>query len=289
MAFRKSTKRSFKKRRPASKKKQVQRAVRSVNNRIFRKRVKSVVMSVSETKHISVRNTKFPMSLNVSNNVLTSNMFILTPCQPGEVIPYGGISGPGIGSSDGQREGNKIRVVKSFLNLVITPENYDVDTNSVLRPMNGRLWFFRSKRAQQTVPSGAAICGATGNFLQDGTGMSGLAGNLSDNLMFINKDLYTYLGHKDFKLGFAAYNATNTNNEPTYQYFHNNDYRMNYIAKINTTRYTQKEFAWDDAGLPVTPYTYCLLQLVNADGSTQYVNQLPARVVYEQGFYYKDL
>jgi len=282
-------KRSFKKRRPASKKKQVRRAIRSVNNRIFRKRVKSVVMSVAETKHISVRNTKFPYSLNVTNNSLLNNLFILTPCQPGEVVPYGGISGPSIGSGDGQREGNKIRVIKSFLNLVITPEPYDVDLNSAMRPLNGRLWFFRAKRAQQTIPSGAAICGAAGNFLQDGVGMSGLAGNLSDNLMYMNKDLYTYLGHKDFKLGFAHYNATNTNDEPTYQYYANNDYKMNYVAKINTTRFTFKEFAWDDAGLPVTPYTFCLLQLVNADGSTQYVGQKPAKVVYEQGFYYKDL
>lgn len=267
----------------------IRRVVRKFKNRVFRKRVKSVIHAVAETKHISVRNTKIPYILDVNTPTISSNMWILNPCQPTEVAPFGGIQGPLIGSQDGQREGNSITVKRAFLNMVIYPEGFDENYNNSIRPLNGRLWFFRTKRNQQTPPTSAQLCGTLGNFFQDTTGMSGFAGNLSDNLMRLNSDLYTYLGHKDFKLGFSAYNGTGSNTQPMDQYYHNNDYKMNCIFKMNITKYLPKKFTWDDAGVPTHPYTFCVIQVVKADGSSSDFSQLPCRVMYEMGWHYKDI
>lgn len=271
-------------------KKVIRKAVRSVKNRAFRARVKSVIMATSETKYISVRNTKLNTLLNTGTAGLTQNMWILNPCQATEVTPYGGIQGPLIGSQDGQREGNSIQVKRMFLNLVVTPEGYDPLTNPVPAPLNCRLWFFRTKRNAQLLPTTAQLCGPNGNFFQDGLSASGFSGNLSDNLMHLNTDLYTYLGHKDFKLGFSSYVGSNPAGErPDDFYLSNNDYKFNYSARLNLTRYIPKKFTWDDSGVPTHPYTYCVLQLVAADGRTLLDNSILSRTVYEMGWYYKDI
>lgn len=276
-------------RRSTTFKRVAKKAVAQAARKVFRKRVKQVINATAETKHISVRNTKIPYILDVNTPTLSSNLWILNPCQPTEVAPYGGISGPGIGSQDGQREGNKIQVRRAFLNMVIIPEPWDENYNNNIRPLNGRLWFFRTKRNKQVPPLAADVCGATGKIFQDTTGMSGFAGNLSDNLMRLNSDLFTYIGHKDFKLGFSAYNGTGTNTQPADQYYHNNDYKMNCIFKMNITKYLPKIFSWDDSGVPTHAYTYCLVQVVKADGSSSDFSQLPCRIQYELGWHYKDI
>lgn len=271
-------------------KKLVRKTIRKVKNRVFRARVKSVILSTSETKYISVRNTKLCTLLNTGTAGLTQNMWILNPCQAAEVAPYGGIQGPLIGSQDGQREGNMIQVQKVFLNLVVTPEGYDPLTNPVPAPLNGRLWFFRSKRNKSLVPTTADLCGPNAKFFQDGLSASGFSGNLSDNLMHLNKDLYTYLGHKDFKLGFSSYVGSNAAGErPDDFYLSNNDYKFNYSARLNLTRYCPKKFTWDDYGVPTNAYTFCVIQLVAADGRTLLDNSIVARCVYDMGWYYKDV
>lgn len=279
---------TYRRRRPSSTKKIVRRAVRKAKNKIFNKRVRRVVARSAETKSINYRDTKLPTCLQAASTAITQNIWILNPVSAAEATPYGTYTGPLRGNADGQRIGNRVTVVKSWLNLIFFPETYDNLINPSPRPMHCRLWFFRLKRNGNLIPSTAAVCGA-GNIFVDGTATTGFVGNLSDNTQRLNPDLYTYLGHRDFKLGFASYNGTGSNTQPLDQYYSNNDYALNQIIRIDVTKYCAKNFAWDDSDLPVHKYTYCLMQWMNADGTTAGADHRQMRVQYTIGFSYKDM
>lgn len=268
-------------------KKAVTRAVRSVRNRVFNRRVRDVISREVETKNLTIRNTKLPACLQNASPFINNNMWILNPVSAADAATYGVPAGPDRGTGDGQRIGNTVRPVKVWLNIVMFPEGYDAIYNPNPRPLTIRFWFFRTKRNQNTIPTPAQLCGA-GNFFTDGTGQTGFVGNLSDCMQRLNPDLYTYVGHKDVKLGFSSYNGTGSNTQPLDHYYQNNDYKLNHIMKLDVTKYVAKRWQWDDSNNTVHPNTYCIMQLNAADGTTLGLNDVTMRAVYTLGFRYKD-
>lgn len=266
----------------------VKKAVRKAKRSLFRKRVKRIIQQSAEVKHISVRGTKTTTVLRTGTISYAQNAWILTPLSGANVATYGGYS-IGIGSQDGQREGNRVALKKSMFNVSITVKPYG-PLNVIPVPQVCRLYFFRTKANQQTAPFVNEICGSTGNFFQDGTGNTAFIGSLADMNMHMNSDRYTYLGHKTIKLGYSMYEGMgSTGPGPNNQYFANNDFKLNYTRRINVTKFMPKTFTWDDTGNSITPFTWVLIQSVNADGTTAAIDTELLTVIYEQYNEYTDI
>jgi len=267
----------------------VKRAVRAFKRKVFNKRVKRVIQRSAETKHISKRGTKYCIRLQANNTSLNTNMFILSPTTGTDNTTYGGFD-IARGTSDGQRVGNKVMLKKALFNISVYPTPYNAATNVNPTPQVVRMYFFRTKINKNTVPAATALNGAAGNFFQEGVGATGFIGTLADINMRLNDDLYTYVGSKTVKLGYAANNGTGAGAQAGPQYFQNNDFRMNYTKRLNITKYLPKQFTWDDGGNSTTPYTYCLIQPVNADGSNNgSLVESPINCIYEQYYEYTDV
>lgn len=268
----------------------VKRAVKKFKKRVFRKRVQRIIQSSAETKVFSKRSTKYPSTIASGIGNLYDNTYILTPAvttvgSDGEL--YDGIN-MDRGTADGQRVGNKVRVKKAMFNIVCTPMPQDSVQNPSIRPLWCRIFFYRKKVNPGTMPPTVDMTSA-GNFFQNGITQVGFNGTVLDYNMMMNTDMYTYLGHKTFKLGFADYNGTGTNTQPTWQYFSNNDYKMTYARRFNITKMLPKQFAWNDNGNVVTPYTLATIQVVDGSGGAAVTNTFPMKIEAEQYYEYTDI
>lgn len=267
----------------------VKKAVRTFKRKVFAKRVRKIVQRSAETKHVSKRGTKYCVRMQNAQTSLNTNMWILSPSTGADNTTYGGVD-VAKGTSDGQRVGNKITLKKAMFNISMYPTPYNAATNVNPTPQVVRMYFFRTKINKNTVPASTTLNGPGGNFFQDGTTATGFIGTLADINMRLNDDLYTYVGSKTVKLGYASNNGTGAGSQPGPQYFQNNDFRMNYTKRMNITKYLPKQFLWDDAGNVVTPYTYCLIQPLNADGSNNAsLVESPINCIYEQYYEYTDV
>lgn len=262
----------------------IKKVIRKHKRTVFRKRVKSIIQSIAEVKHISSRGTKTFSPLRSGAGSYGSNIFYMTPSPAS--VPFGGCN-IGIGSQDGQREGNKVQIKKAMFNIALSTLPYNGTVNPTPQPQVVRLYFFKTKVNQTTAPAVGDLCGATGNFFQDGTGSTGFIGSLADINMHMNTDRYTYLGSRTCKLGYQQYGGSGGNMGA--QWFGNNDYKMNYVRRINITKMIPKTLSFDDTGAGTTPQVYALFQVVNSDGTTAAVTETPVQCIYEQYYEYTDI
>lgn len=266
----------------------VSKVVKKTRKSNLRKFVKKVVEAQEEVKTISKRGTKqlTTLQLGADQTDVNVNSLILTPVTAGSVeqTAIGGLA-ISQGTADGQRVGVKIRPKKVMLNIALSCNPYNASTNAYPCPYIVRMYFYRIKLNPSTIQTTGAVNGSTGIFFQDGTTQTGFIGTLADLNMKINSDRFTYIGHHTFKLGYANYAATGSD---LFQYFANNDYKLNVLRKINITKYCPKIFQWDDAGTCVTPYLHCIFQVVPATGTVPFLEQLPVQLIWDHIIEYTD-
>jgi len=147
--------------------------------------------------------------------------------------------GQGVGMS--QRIGNKVRITKATLEIIVYPAPYDNQGNEVNllpQPYDVRMIICHGKQT----PSEVIV---SGTFFDNGNTTRSPTDNLQDMMIPVNKDLYVVSKDIKFKVGNADYegNASSTVNN----YYANNDYKLNYMRKFDITKYLPKNIEWNDS------------------------------------------
>lgn len=184
------------------------------------------------------------------------------------------------GVGQGERIGNKCRIVKATLSYVLRPNPYNATTNIAPLPQEVIIRIMSVKNTNELVA-------AAGNYFQAGDGSQSPTGNLLDIPKVVNTDLYTQYRMIRHKLGTSAYEGGVPNG--TNQFYANNDFHYNAIKTIDVTKYCPKIIRFNDnTSTPSTRVLQTFIEAVNADGSTSAVNQVPVTMDYTVNLWYKD-
>jgi len=173
--------------------------------------------------------------------------------------PYNGYLTIAQGSTQGARTGNKIRVAKAKLSLILYPQPYDAVSNPSPRPQYVKFWFVRPKaQANSTTLT-------INNFFQNGASALAFNGGLVDLNNQVNSQQYTLLGSKVYKLGNATISQPGVTNS---QLFANNDFPVSVIKTLDITKYLYKEYQFNDSdNTAINDMTVMFVEGINADGT----------------------
>jgi len=259
--------------------------------RVFNRRVKRVVRRMAENKQVCVPFVVRPLCLSSNTQSLTDNC--LTCCPSSGTLNAYSISQ---GTGNAARIGNRVSTRKLILKYQINASPYDATTNINPRPVHVRMLFLKSKlepssNLLQSQVTGAGAGG--GKLFESGQTTTGFLGSLQDLTRKVSSDSYTYLGQKTFKLGFSTYTGTEgAGGAPAVaanQYFANNDFKLSRFGKVDCTKWCPKQIKWNDAGDVNTPWLFCLLQVVAADGTNFGITERPVLANFEYQYVYEDM
>lgn len=240
------------------------------------------VMTRQEEKKIDLFRTTFTQVGNSTSSVWsTNNAFPLSP-----YTTLGIDIAQGTGQSG--RIGNKIRVVSNILRYTIYPNPYNVTNNALPQPQDFRMWFFSNKNSN-VLPSTPPT-----QFFQGDNADQAFTGNIADLNRIVNTDLFTYLGHRTHKVGFAGFlpaGGVSVGSSSTYAGYANNDYKLNIQGYVDVTKYMPKVIKFDDGtgnNTPVSKCIFCIMETVNSDGSTMSTVTYPLQFDYQLTLKYTD-
>lgn len=265
-----------KRKKTTTARKVVKKAVRKAKTQQLTKFIKRVVQRTEEKKINSFVTTLTNLGAVTNSTFSINNIFPITP------YPTVGISiTQGVGQGD--RVGNRVRVVSSILRYTIFPKPYDSLLNATPQPQDVRLWFFSIKNTNDIPTTNPT------DFVQSGSGSQALTGTIRDLNRVMNTDQFTYLGHRTHKVGIAAW-VTTPGLSSNYGAYSNNDYKFNVQGYINLTRMIPKVIKYDDTDtVPTSKACFCLVEAVNADGTSQGVNTYPCTMTYQITMRYTDV
>lgn len=182
--------------------------------------------------------------------------------------PYTSYIGIAQGSTSGTRVGNRIKTKRCFLELIMSPNVYDVTNNPTPIPMFVKLWVYRVIGSDPNT--------AINNWFKQSTASAvGLAGTFADLLLPDNEDQLVILHTEEIKLGYSLYNGTGTsvtNNSRA-----NNDFSASVHFRKDITRMLHSFYDFNDTTqLPVKqPTTWLTLEAIGYNGSVSDVGIRP--------------
>lgn len=248
------------------------RMIAATQKKALNKVVKKQILKMSETKNDNF-STTFSILNYLSAGWNTANLKPLTP--------YPGFVAILQGDGQGDRNGNQIRIKKQNVKLAIYPRPYTALTNIDPQPLEIIIWIFSIKN-NDLLPSTLA------QFFMDGDSSTSPTGNLSDLLKDTNKDIYVL--HKKIrkKLGYANYSGTGI--DAAAQSNTNNDFKLNHVFTIDTTKYLPKTVTYNDSGtIPFTRGVFFAIQAIRADGTAMGAADVMAEAYMEVNTYFNDI
>lgn len=187
----------------------------------------------------------------------------------------------GIGNSD--RIGNRVKVVKANLKLMVYPSEYDADgadQNLIPQPYEVRCIIAHAKNN----PTDLIV---SSTFFELNNSTTSPQDNLQDMILNINKDVYVV--NKDFKMKVGYRSSDGTGATPVSQNFNNNDYKMNVYKNIDITKYLPSHIVWNDTSTTPTSFMPTLIMLIApADGSNTPTGEYPLKFYSEVTISYTD-
>lgn len=141
------------------------------------------------------------------------------------------------GVGQGDRIGNKIRLVSAYLKIALTPSTESA--NNYPGPVYVRAMLMYDRQFPNTKPTPAA----NADFFQNGNGTSGFAGSLQDFIRPINKDRYAVKWMRDYKIGHANYPD---GGDAIFQQGNNNDFKLLRRGSKNYLKYVRKMIKYND-------------------------------------------
>lgn len=167
------------------------------------------------------------------------------------------------GTGQGNRIGNRIRIVKAMLNMVMYPAQYDPTTNPSPTPQDVTCYIVSYRDSNLKVDLTNALASS---FFQSGNTVYGLNGYLSDAVGIPNRDLFIVKHKFTVKLGFALAGGggVDSNN----QSYANNDYKYNQIIRKDITKYLPKSIIYNDTdAVPASQSVWLVIDSVDANGT----------------------
>lgn len=275
--------RTVKKTTVTIKKPSTHRKKHSMTKKGVTKLVKQVIARRVEIKEYVASFNKNPLCLQATTATMINNYIVLNPSASA--------SGYSIarGTGSGQMVGNKIRTKRLILNLVISPNPYNVTTNPFPSPVMIRFYLYKWKRQPQNEPQLLNMVGAAGDFFEYGNTDTAFIGGLSDLNQRINNDAYTYLWHRTYKVGPAIeYNGAATAT-PLYS-LSSNDYKLDVVKRIDLTRFIQKRLVQEDtSNIFQNPYHVLLMQVIAPTGAAFASTVQAVNVAADIHFQYTDM
>lgn len=172
------------------------------------------------------------------------------------------------------RVGNEIKVKKLMYNYVLRALAQDVAINPSPQPMEVQIIFAHTRDQPALIPS----VGDYQSLFQLNNTSAPPQGTLEDLCSPFNKDYWNILKVVNHKIGYAT--AEGSGNQPTAQYFANNDFKLNVVRRINLTKYAPKIIKFNDANnTPTTKGVFVFFNVLPAGQSAALNNTtLPVRV-----------
>jgi len=199
------------------------------------------------------------------------------------MTPYTGYMTIGQGVQQNQRIGNVIKVKKVYLRYILRPMPYDVGANPFPAPIVVDLFLGRNRVASGDQP----IAGDMNFLFQNGNTSFGPVGNLNDLISEPNKDYWTIQKRWSHKIGFSDYMGTG--GSTNFQYFGNNDFKLNIIKKLDITKHYPKILKFNDGTNQVQgPGLFLFYQCVSAGGGTNASTTLPCHMTFWIDVRYED-
>lgn len=267
-----------------SKKIATRKAIRSVNNKVFKRRVLRAISSKVESKELFSQFTITPQCLQPTTTTVGNNYFACSPVAAG--LPYTKLSVP-TGANYQSRIGNRVSTKSLKLRYTLCNTGYNPTSNLIPFPTIVRLYFYKAKgSAIMSPPDLGDLCGVNANWFDHPAPSSGFAGNITDLNQRLNNDAYTYIAHRTHKIGFAE----NTQ-QPSVNHGNgaNNDYKMSVVSSIDLTRAYSKTLKFDDLADCFTPVIWCVVQCVYGNGQIYTTTQLPISMSCQLQYTYTDM
>jgi len=204
---------------------------------------KSVKSYVKKTIHRMAENKCISTALNLNGNFFnaTSNGWVTNNVYPLTFDDTVLICSQN--NTQSGRVGNKVRVVKSTTKFCLTANTSNGTFNLYPQPVDVRVFIFSLK--QEPI---IGLNGSVSQFsalFQNGNSSYGPSTYITDQIADFNKDNFVIHYDKMVKVG----NASNTGGGAVASsaYFANNDYKLNVMRKINTTKMLSKIYGWNDS------------------------------------------
>lgn len=218
----------FRKRTIRKAKKSYKRLLKKTAKKRTTRLIKRVVQRMAEKKTIQLTVDPYELANPVNPDFQTENILTLGQYNPALVIAQG--------TGEGNRIGNRIRIVSAWFKFILMPNIFDLEVNSRPLPQDVRLVIFKLKAQLRDLSEAQVTWNTAGNCFQDGNSASGLTGTVTDMFSAINTDVLTVLYDKVYKLGASSYDYAGSTHG-AYYYGMNNDYKLNIIRRINLMKH----------------------------------------------------
>lgn len=255
-------------------------AKRVPRKRTIQRIVKRVMSHQIEKKCQNSSGTISCGTLQSTSPNLVGNYLVISPCQ--STSGYTITAGPG----ENQRIGNSINIKKLTHNFSIYCQQYNATSNTTPRPVYVRLYYFKSKWAPNSDVATGNLCGVNANFFSGQSTDLGFTGALLDLTRKIQSENYTYLTSRTYKLGPALPAIGNTTT--TNHIYSNNDFKLSVIGSVNLAQHYKSKYIFNDSNQVMTPWCFCIVQVMDAEGSVLSTSQSLVQMQYNIECEYTD-
>jgi len=178
------------------------------------------------------------------------------------------------GTGQGDRIGNKVRVIKAMLRYTAAVTAYDVIFNPIPQPMEFMIIIGYVK----ATPTVAPTAGQVAVLFQNGNTTSSPTGDISDLIQPYNTDFWCIKKTIRHKLGNSVNEGTGS--AASRAYYANNDYKFNVVNSVNITNIYPKNLVFTDNSTgPQNAALFMMVQAINANGTL--VGTQPQPILFE--------
>lgn len=157
------------------------------------------------------------------------------------ITPVTGVNQPIVqGTGEGERLGNRVKMTKCVLDLMLLANKYDVAANTLPGPQLVQVIVFSSKQDPNSLLTSLS------QLYDNGSSSSNPTGYIGDAVYPINTDRYTVYYRKSFKLGFGDYINDGIANTAWIDYA-NNDFKLFHKLRIDCTKWIGSVLKFNDA------------------------------------------
>lgn len=271
-----------------SKKTAIKKALVSNENKKIRAVVKRVLGSQAEKKVSSTFGSLIPITVQVGVTSLAQNAYCLTPGSANFSNVGCNIIAKGL--NNGDRVGDEIQVKNIYFNYQINCRPYNATSNNNPTPKVIVMYFISPKVGQQAnIQENAYVTNlTTANFFDaDFSTECGLAGDMGDMMKRIDTDNYRLVAKREHKVFYAGLITDKPGTvNATYNY-NNNDF--NFMVRDRVKLEGMKVAYNVSNGNPQIQPVYCLIQVLNADGSIPPTSQQTVDFRFVNEIYYTDI
>lgn len=241
----------------------------------LKKIIQKEIAKTAESKMVQYYNYSRDLVTPVDSGTFVTNNIFPVGVDPSSItIPQG--------VGQGNRLGNAVTTRKLMFKGTFCPKAYDINFNALPIPVQLKMWIFYDKRTPIDVPSPMS------NFFQLGNATKGFQSDLVDMWSPVNRDIYTVLATRNFKLGCA--NNSGTGGLAAYQYFSNNDFSLNCNFSIDLTKHYIKTLKFNDASsVPTTRGLFCMVTYAAASGGLFPLGTTAVNLQYMLSYEFDDM